>query len=81
MLMMRPQLRRFISGSTALIAWKLDDRLMAMIASHRSSGNASTGAVCWMPALFTRMSAEPSVATAACTIARTCSGFEMSAPL
>ena len=79
--MMRPQLRRFISGSTAWIAWKFDDRLIAMTASQRSGGKLSTGAVCWMPALLTRMSTPPSSCAAARTIAWISAGFEMSAPL
>ena len=54
--MMRPQPRRFIPGSAALMAWKLEEKLIAMIASHFASGNSSIGATCWMPALFTRMS-------------------------
>jgi hypothetical protein len=33
--------------------------LIAMIASHRSTGKSVTRAVCWMPALFTRMSIAP----------------------
>ena len=54
-----PALARFIFGSAARIAWKADDRLMAMIAFHLSMGNSSTGATCWMPALLQRMSTAP----------------------
>jgi hypothetical protein len=81
MLTMRPQLRAFIPGRAAWMAWNTEDRLIASTASQRSGGKLSTGAVCWMPALFTNISAEPSSSTAAFTIARTCSGFDMSAPL
>ena len=43
-------------GSTSLVAWKAEERLIARMASHFSSGNSSIGATCWMPALFTMMS-------------------------
>ena len=33
-----------------------------MTASHFSAGNSSTGATCWMPALFTTMSNAPDIA-------------------
>src|SRR5581483_3613873 len=59
MLMMRPHLRRFMPGTAARVVWKADVRLMAMMASHCSMGNSSTGATCWMPALLTRMSTAP----------------------
>src|SRR6202000_2168417 len=59
-LMMRPQPRFFMPGTAARMPWKADDRLMAMIASHFSIGNSSIGETNWMPALLTRMSAEPS---------------------
>ena len=42
--MMRPQLARFIPGSAALMAWKLETKLIAMIASELSPGNLSIGA-------------------------------------
>ena len=57
--MMRPQFAAFIAGSARREAWKALDRLMAMMASHFSGGKSSTGATCWMPALFTRMSTRP----------------------
>src|SRR5881394_3980329 len=59
MLTMRPQRFFFIAGSAARVAWKAEERLMAMIASHLSTGNSSTGATCWMPALFTSTSTAP----------------------
>jgi hypothetical protein len=34
MLTMRPKRRAFMPGTTALIRWNADDRLMATIASH-----------------------------------------------
>ena len=52
----RPQPFWRIIGSTSLVAWKAEERLIARIASHFSSGNSSIGATCWMPALFTMMS-------------------------
>ena len=38
---------------------KAEVRLIAMIASHFSTGKSCTGATCWMPALLTRMSMPP----------------------
>jgi len=43
-------------GTAALVAWKAEVRLMAMIWSHLSVGKSSIGATCWMPALLIRMS-------------------------
>ena len=60
--MMRPHLRFFMPGIAARTVWNADDRLMAMMASHFSIGNSSTGATCWMPALLTRMSTRAEVA-------------------
>jgi len=56
MLTIRPQLARFIAGRAQRAVWNTAERLSAMIASQRSRGKSSTLAVCWMPALFTRMS-------------------------
>ena len=67
--MMRPHLRAFMPGTAARIAWKADDRLMAMIGSHFSTGNSSIGETSWMPALLTRMSTLPKVFSARRTIA------------
>ena len=61
--MTRPQPFCRIPGRTSLVAWKAEERLIAMIASHFSSGNSSIGATCWMPALFTMMSTEPNMST------------------
>ena len=58
--MMRPQPFAFIPGIAAFMPKNTPDMLIAMIWSHRSSGNSSTLAVNWMPALFTRISSEPS---------------------
>ena len=80
MLTIRPQPLFFIAGSAARVVWNADERLTARIAYHRSSGNSSTGATCWIPALLTRMSTAPKRATAFSTIARIASGFVMSAP-
>src|SRR5438132_530870 len=48
MLMIRPQRRLFIPGSAARVARNTEVRLIAMTASHRSGGNSSTGATCWI---------------------------------
>ena len=58
--MMRPHFFAFMPGTAARMAWKADDRLMAMIWSHFSGGNSSIGETNWMPALLTRISTEPS---------------------
>ena len=78
---MRPKPLAFMCGSAAWMAWKMPDRLMAMMASQRSAGKFSTLSVYWMPALFTRISTEPKLLTHSSTIAFTSAGFEMSAPL
>jgi hypothetical protein len=60
MLMMRPQLR-FHLREHGLIAWKFDE----IDCNHRVPPlvrKFSTGAMCWMPALLTRMSTAPSSA-------------------
>ena len=77
--MMRPQFRRFIPGSAALMAYQLEAKLIAMIASNFASGNSSIGATNWIPALFTRMSTTPSAASASAIICRTASAFDRSA--
>ena len=59
--MMRPHLRAFMPGTAARMAWKADDRLMAMIWSHFSIGNSSIGETNWMPALLTSISTDPKV--------------------
>lgn len=78
-LMMRPQSLAFMPGSTALITWNAEDRLMATIASHLSSGISSVGATCWMPALFTMTSTLPNSAAANLAISRTWPGWLISA--
>src|ERR1700749_630131 len=78
-LMMRPQPRFFMPGAAARIPWKADDRLMAMIASHFSIGNSSIGETNWMPALLTRMSAEPNVFSAVAIMSAISAGLVMSA--
>jgi NTE family protein len=59
-----PQRRSRIPGTAALVAWKAAERLMPRTASHLSSGNSSTRATCWMPALLTRTSTAPSSSVA-----------------
>ena len=78
--MIRPHFFRFIAGSAARIAWKVAERLMAMIWSHFSTGNSSIGATCWMPALLTRMSTAPEPVSASAIIAAISAGLVMSAP-
>ena len=79
--MIRPQPRVFMPGTAALMAWKAADRLIAMLASHLSSGKLSTGATCWMPALLIRMSTEPSSPSAFATMPAISAGLVMSAGL
>ena len=78
-MMMRPHLRAFMPGTAARIVWNADERLIAMIWSHFSIGNSSIGATCWMPALFTRMSQEPSCVSAVLIISAISAGLVMSA--
>src|SRR5215216_4183782 len=54
---------------------------MAITASHRSTGKSSIGAVCWMPALLTRISTLPNSLVAASTMREISAGFAMSAEL
>src|SRR6266851_3675017 len=79
MLTMRPQRRLTIPGTAALMAWNDAERLIAMMASHFSSGKSSIGATNWIPALLTRMSQAPSALSASATIARISAGFDISA--
>jgi hypothetical protein len=62
------------------MVWKAELRLMAMIASQRSTGKSSIGATCWMPALLTRMSTPPNSASQRRTMASISAGLLMSAP-
>jgi hypothetical protein len=78
--MMRPQPRAFMPGRARRVVWKAEDRLIAMIASQRSTGNSSTGATCWMPALLTRMSSAPNWLWQAEIISAISPGWLMSAP-
>ncbi|MNE94656.1 hypothetical protein D3C80_1926470 [compost metagenome] len=77
--MMRPQRLAFMPGRTALIRWNAEDRLMATMASHLSSGISSVGATCWMPALFTMTSTLPNSDAANSAISRTWQGWLISA--
>ena len=79
--MIRPQPLAFMPGIAAFMPWNTPDMLMAMIWSHFSSGNSSTGAVNWMPALLTRISSDPSDFWVSATIAAICAPLLMSAPL
>ncbi|MCY1540866.1 hypothetical protein D9M68_765320 [compost metagenome] len=78
--MMRPQLAARIAGSARRVAWKALVRLMAMMASQRSTGKSSTRATCWMPALLTRMSTWPNWAAANAIMSSISAGLHMSAP-
>jgi len=80
MLTMRPQLRCCIAGSAQRVAWNAADRLIAITASQRSVGKRSTGATCWIPALFTRMSTAAPRPAILANIASISAGFERSAP-
>ncbi len=80
MLSTRPQLRARMPGSAMRMAWNAEVRLMAMIASQRSTGNSCTGATCWMPALLTRMSTRPNSRSHVRTMSSISSGLLMSAP-
>jgi hypothetical protein len=51
-------------GVTARIAWNADERLIAMTASHFSTGKSSIGETYWMPALLTSTSTRPNVFSA-----------------
>ena len=78
--MMRPHLRFFMPGSAARMVWNEDDRLIAITASHFSTGKSSTLATCWMPALLTSMSSAPNSFSAAAIMAAISAGLLMSAP-
>ena len=78
--MMRPKPCFFMYGSAAAVPWNTADRFSAMMASHFSTGKSSIGAVCWMPALLTRMSMRPSWRTALSIRPRTASPLDRSAP-
>jgi hypothetical protein len=62
------------------VVWKALDRLMAMMASQRSTGNSSMLATCWMPALLTSTSTPPKVSAAKAIMASISAGLLMSAP-
>jgi hypothetical protein len=66
-------------GSATAVVWKAAVRLMAMMASHFSTGKSSIGETCWMPALLTRMSTPPKRATVRSTRSRHSAPFDMSA--
>jgi hypothetical protein len=66
--MIRPQLRLFMPGTAARIAWKAEERLIASIASHLSTGKSSMGETCWIPALLTSTSTPPNVFSASAII-------------
>src|SRR3954470_2689826 len=57
-------------GATCWAMRKGAVRLIATISSHSSTGNSTRECRRWMPALLTRMSTEPSVATTSATPAR-----------
>src|SRR3974390_3524321 len=77
--MIRPQPRFFMPGTAARMAWKADDRLMAMIAFHLSIGNSSIGETNWMPALLTSTSTEPKLFSPSATISAISGGLLISA--
>ncbi len=67
-------------GSASRVVWKAAVRLMARMAFHFSTGNSSTGATCWMPALFTTTSMPPKRSAAPDIMASICAWRLMSAP-
>ena len=64
MLTMRPQPLLFMPGTASRAVWNAALRLIARMASHLATGNSSTGATCWIPALLTSTSTEPNSAIA-----------------
>ena len=78
--MMRPQFAARIAGIASRVVWKALLRLIAMIASHFSTGKSSTFATCWIPALLTRMSTRPNFEAANFIISSISAGLLMSAP-
>ena len=80
-LMMRPHPAANMCGSAAFVVWNADDRQTAMTASHLSSGNDSTGATCWMPALLQRICSPPRRSATPATIDRIAAGLVRSASL
>ena len=77
--MMRPHLRFFMPGTAARMLWNEDDRLMAMTASHFSTGKSSMLATCWMPALLTSTSSAPNSFSVPAIMAAISPGLLMSA--
>src|SRR5580704_17849203 len=77
--MMRPQLRFFMPGTAARMPWNADDRLIAMMASHFSTGNSSIGETNWMPALMTRTSTYPKAFSPRAIMPAISAGLVMSA--
>ena len=72
--------RAFIAGMAARIVWNTEDRLSAMMASQRSTGNSSRGETNWIPALLTRMSNPPKARWVAATRSAACAASVRSAP-
>ncbi|MNR62274.1 hypothetical protein D3C85_1842550 [compost metagenome] len=67
-------------GRAAAVPWNTADRFSARMASHFSAGKSSISAVCWIPALLTRMSMRPIWLTAFSTSSRTAEPLDRSAP-
>jgi hypothetical protein len=80
MLITRPHFLAFIAGSASRTVWNEALRLSARIAFHLSTGNSSTGATNWMPALLTSTSTPPNSASARAIIASIESCRDRSAP-
>ncbi len=78
--MIRPQPFAVMPGIAACMQWNGADRFSAITASHFSGGNSAMVAVCWMPALLTRMSSLPNAACVRCTRPAAPSGCMRSAP-
>ena len=78
--MIRPQPFAVMPGIAACMQWNGADRFSAITASHFSGGNSAIVAVCWMPALLTRMSSPPNAARVRRTSPAAPSGCIRSAP-
>ena len=75
----RPQPAAFMCGMAARMAWKAEDRLIAMTLSHCSGGKSSTGETNCTPALLTSTSTPPSSRAACATMPAISAGRVMSA--
>jgi hypothetical protein len=61
--MIRPHPLAFMPGIRALMSWKGAVSITWIMACQVSRGKASTGSMCWKPALLTRMSTPSAAAS------------------